>query len=308
MSGEDSTRAVVMALAANLGIAVTKFVAYLLTASSAMLAESVHSVADSGNQILLLVGGRRARRTATREHPFGFGHERYVYAFLVAIVLFTLGGLFALYEAWEKIRDPHPITSWQWVPVVVLLVAAVLESTALRTAMRQTRTARARVGWFGFIRRTKAPELPVILLEDTGALIGLAFALAGVSLTLITGNGVWDGLGSGAIGLLLMVFAVVLAVEMKSLLIGESASEEHVRRIRGAILDCADIDAVIHMRTMHLGPEELLVAAKVAVDAEDDARRVTAAIDEAERRIREAVPIATIIYIEPDLLRPQPAD
>lgn len=308
MSGEDSTKAVVMALAANLGIAVTKFVAYLLTASSAMLAESVHSVADSGNQLLLLIGGRRARRTATREHPFGFGHERYVYAFLVAIVLFTLGGLFALYEAWEKIRDPHPITSWQWVPVVVLLVAAALESTALRTAMRQTRTARSRVGWFGFIRRTKAPELPVILLEDTGALIGLAFALAGVSLTLITGNGVWDGLGSGAIGLLLVVFAVVLAVEMKSLLIGESASEEHIRLIRGAILDCADIDAIIHMRTMHLGPEELLVAAKVAVDAEDDARRVTAAIDEAERRIREAVPIATIIYIEPDLLRPQPAD
>lgn len=292
-----------MALAANLGIAVTKFVAYLLTASSAMLAESVHSVADSGNQLLLLFGGRRSRRTATPEHPFGFGHERYFYAFLVAIVLFTLGGLFALYEAWEKIRDPHPITSWQWVPVVVLLVAAAMEGTALRTALRQSRTARSRVGWFGFIRRTKAPELPVILLEDTGALIGLAFALLGVGLTLITGNGVWDGLGSGAIGLLLVVFAVVLALEMKSLLIGESASRENIRLIREAILACADIDAIIHMRTMHLGPEELLVGVKVAVDAEDDARRVTAAIDEAERRIREVVPIATVIYIEPDLPR-----
>ncbi|SHI59800.1 cation diffusion facilitator family transporter [Nocardiopsis flavescens] len=292
-----------MALAANLGIAVTKFVAYLLTASSAMLAESVHSVADSGNQLLLLFGGRRSRRTATPEHPFGFGHERYFYAFLVAIVLFTLGGLFALYEAWEKIRDPHPITSWQWVPVVVLLVAAAMEGTALRTALRQSRAARSRVGWFGFIRRTKAPELPVILLEDTGALIGLAFALLGVGLTLITGNGVWDGLGSGAIGLLLVVFAVVLALEMKSLLIGESASRENIRLIREAILACADIDAIIHMRTMHLGPEELLVGVKVAVDAEDDARRVTAAIDEAERRIREVVPIATVIYIEPDLPR-----
>ncbi|AFR09664.1 cation diffusion facilitator transporter family protein [Nocardiopsis alba ATCC BAA-2165] len=297
-----------MALAANLGIAVTKFVAYLLTASSAMLAEAVHSVADSGNQLLLLFGGRRSRRTATPEHPFGYGHERYFYAFLVAIVLFTLGGLFALYEAWEKIRDPHPITSWQWVPVAVLLVAVVMEATALRTALRQSRTARSRVGWFGFIRRSKAPELPVILLEDTGALIGLAFALIGVSMTLITGNGVWDGLGSGAIGLLLVVFAVVLAVEMKSLLIGESATEENIRLIRAAILDCADIDAIIHMRTMHLGPDELLVAVKVAVDAEDDARRVTAAIDEAERRIRAAVPIAEVIYIEPDLLRPRPAN
>ncbi|MEC3891771.1 MULTISPECIES: cation diffusion facilitator family transporter [Nocardiopsis] len=308
MSSEDSTKAVVMALAANLGIAVTKFVAYLLTASSAMLAEAVHSVADSGNQLLLLFGGRRSRRTATPEHPFGYGHERYFYAFLVAIVLFTLGGLFALYEAWEKIRDPHPITSWQWVPVAVLLVAVVMEATALRTALRQSRTARSRVGWFGFIRRSKAPELPVILLEDTGALIGLAFALIGVSMTLITGNGVWDGLGSGAIGLLLVVFAVVLAVEMKSLLIGESATEENIRLIRAAILDCADIDAIIHMRTMHLGPDELLVAVKVAVDAEDDARRVTAAIDEAERRIRAAVPIAEVIYIEPDLLRPRPAN
>lgn len=297
-----------MALAANLGIAVTKFVAYLLTASSAMLAEAVHSVADSGNQLLLLFGGRRSRRTATPEHPFGYGHERYFYAFLVAIVLFTLGGLFALYEAWEKIRDPHPITSWQWVPVAVLLVAVVMEATALRTALRQSRTARSRVGWFGFIRRSKAPELPVILLEDTGALIGLAFALVGVGMTLITGNGVWDGLGSGAIGLLLVVFAVVLAVEMKSLLIGESATEENIRLIREAILDCADIDAIIHMRTMHLGPDELLVAVKVAVDAEDDARRVTAAIDEAERRIRTAVPIAEVIYIEPDLLRPWPAN
>ncbi|MEU3229343.1 cation diffusion facilitator family transporter [Nocardiopsis alba] len=308
MSSEDSTKAVVMALAANLGIAVTKFVAYLLTASSAMLAEAVHSVADSGNQLLLLFGGRRSRRTATPEHPFGYGHERYFYAFLVAIVLFTLGGLFALYEAWEKIRDPHPITSWQWVPVAVLLVAVVMEATALRTALRQSRTARSRVGWFGFIRRSKAPELPVILLEDTGALIGLAFALIGVSMTLITGNGVWDGLGSGAIGLLLVVFAVVLAVEMKSLLIGESATEENIRLIRAAILDCVDIDAIIHMRTMHLGPDELLVAVKVAVDAEDDARRVTAAIDEAERRIRAAVPIAEVIYIEPDLLRPRTAN
>lgn len=303
MSAGESTKTVVMALGANLGIAVTKFAAYLLTGSSAMLAESVHSVADSGNQVLLLVGGRRAQRTATPEHPFGYGRVRYLYAFMVAIVLFTLGGLFALYEAWHKINDPHPITSWQWVPIVVLLVAMLLESTALRTALRQSRDARARVGLLGFIRRAKAPELPVILLEDTGALIGLTFALAGVTLTLITGNGVWDGIGSAAIGLLLVVIAVLLATEIQSLLVGEAASQENIRLIKQAILGCEDIDAVIHMRTLHLGPEELLVAAKVAVDAEDDARRVSRAIDDAEKRIRAAVPIARMIYIEPDLLR-----
>ncbi|MBB6118576.1 cation diffusion facilitator family transporter [Nocardiopsis algeriensis] len=303
MSSGESTKAVVMALVANLGIAVTKFVAYLLSGSSAMLAESVHSVADSGNQVLLLVGGRRARRTATPEHPFGYGHLRYLYAFMVAIVLFTLGGLFALYEAWHKIRDPHPITSWQWVPVVVLLVSMALETTALRTALRQSREGRARFGLLGYIRRSKAPELPVVLLEDSAALIGLAFALVGVSLTLVTGNGVWDGIGTAAIGLLLVVVAVLLAIEVQSLLVGEAASEENIRRIRQAVLECEDIDAVIHMRTLHLGPEELLVALKVAVDAEDDARRVARAIDEAERRIRAAVPIAHLIYIEPDLLR-----
>ncbi|MBV2362902.1 cation diffusion facilitator family transporter [Streptomonospora nanhaiensis] len=303
MSAEGSTRAVVTALGANLGIAATKFVAYVLTGSSAMLAESIHSVADSGNQALLLVGGRRARRRADAEHPFGYGRERYVYAFLVAIVLFSLGGCFALYEAWHKIADPHPITAWHWVPVAVLLVSMAMEGTALRTAVRESNAVRGDAGWFAFIRRAKAPELPVILLEDTGALLGLVFALLGVGLTLATGNGVWDGLGTGAIGLLLVAIAVVLAVEVKSLLIGESASPEHVGRIRRALLAGEDVDTVIHMRTMHLGPEELLVAAKIAVDTEDDAVDVVRAINAAEERIRAAVPIAGLVYIEPDLLR-----
>ncbi|MGI5118262.1 cation diffusion facilitator family transporter [Marinactinospora thermotolerans] len=303
MATEGSTRAVVTALGANLGIAVTKFAAWALTGSSAMLAESIHSVADSGNQVLLLVGGRRARRRATPEHPFGYGRERYVYAFLVSIVLFALGGLFALYEAWHKIRDPHPITSWHWVPIVVLLVAMAMEATALRTAVKESNAVRGDTGWVGFVRRSKAPELPVILLEDTGALLGLVFALAGVTLTLITGNGVWDGLGTAMIGLLLVAIAVVLAVEMKSLLIGEAASGEHVRLIQEAIETGADVEGVIHMRTMHLGPEELLVAAKIAIDVEDSAVQVATAIDSAERRIRAAVPIARLIYLEPDVRR-----
>ncbi|SHK02171.1 cation diffusion facilitator family transporter [Nocardiopsis flavescens] len=303
MSVEGSTKAVVTALCANLGIAATKFGAYLLTGSSAMLAESIHSVADSSNQGLLLLGGTRARRAATKEHPFGYGRERYIYSFIVAIVLFSVGGLFALYEGWHKISHPEPITAWRWVPIVVLLVAVALESFAMHTAVKESNAVRGKATWVQFVRRAKSPELPVILLEDAGALLGLVFALAGVSLTLVTGNGVWDGLGTAAIGLLLVAIAVVLAVEMKSLLIGESATDEHVREIERAIVSVEDIDRLIHMKTQHIGPEELLVAAKVAVDAQDDASRVTRAIDQAEARIREAVPIARMIYIEPDLDR-----
>ncbi|MFD6949745.1 cation diffusion facilitator family transporter [Nocardiopsis sp. TSRI0078] len=303
MSVEGSMKAVVMALCANLGIAATKFVAYLLTGSSSMLAEAIHSVADSGNQALLLIGGKRARRGATEEHPFGYGRERYVYSFMVAIVLFSLGGLFALYEAWHKLSHPEPITAWQWVPVTVLLVAIALESFAMRTAIKESNAVRGNASWVQFIRRSKSPELPVILLEDAGALVGLVFALIGVSLTLVTGNGVWDGLGTAAIGILLVVIAIVLAIEVKSLLIGESATSENVQAIRRAIESVEDVDGLIHMRTMHVGPEELLVAAKVAVDAHNDAGRVTRAINEAEDRIRSAVPIATLVYIEPDLFR-----
>ncbi|WP_436891598.1 cation diffusion facilitator family transporter [Nocardiopsis dassonvillei] len=304
MSVEGSTKAVVMALCANIGIAATKFGAYVLTGSSAMLAESIHSVADSSNQGLLLLGGKRARRAATKEHPFGYGRERYIYSFIVAIVLFSVGGLFALYEAWHKISHPEPITEWRWVPVAVLVVAIGLESFAMRTAIKESNEVRGDATWVQFVRRAKSPELPVILLEDAGALIGLVFALMGVGLTLVTGNGLWDGLGTAAIGVLLVAIAIVLAMEMKSLLIGESATDEHVREIERAIVSVEDIDRLIHMKTQHIGPEELLVAAKVAVDAQDDAGRVARAIDEAEARIREAVPIARMIYIEPDLYRP----
>ena len=303
MSAEGSTKAVITALGANLGIAVTKFVAFALTGSSSMLAEAIHSVADSSNQVLLLIGGKRAQRRATEEHPFGYGRERYIYAFLVAIVLFSLGGLFALYEAWHKISDPHPIDEWQWVPIVVLLVAMVLEGTALRTAVKESNRSRDGAGWMQFVRRSKSPELPVILLEDTGALTGLVFALAGVGLTLITGNGVWDGIGTAAIGVLLAAIAIMLATEVKSLLIGESAAPGQVRAIRAAIVAGDDVPSVIHMRTMHLGPEELLVAAKIAIDLSDDAREVADAINDAEARIRAAVPIARLIYLEPDVLR-----
>lgn len=303
MAHGGGTRAIVAALAANLGIALTKFIAYLLTMSSSMLAESVHSLADSGNQILLLVGGRRARRVADEKHPFGYGRERYVYAFIVSIVLFTVGGLFALYEAWHKWQDPHPIEGrWWWVPLVVLVVAIGLETFSFRTAIHESNQTRGSRSWAQFVRTAKAPELPVVLLEDAGALVGLVLALFGVSLTLLTGDGRWDALGTAGIGLLLVVIAVVLALETKSLLLGESATADDVRKVEAALVGDG-VASVIHLRTLHLGPEELLVAAKIEVDAADDASSITRAIDDAEARVRAAVPIATVIYLEPDLRR-----
>ncbi|MFI7075894.1 cation diffusion facilitator family transporter [Micromonospora sp. NPDC049903] len=301
MSSQGGTRAIVAALLANLGIAVTKFVAYLLTSSSSMLAESIHSVADTGNQALLLLGGRRARRAATPRHPFGYGRERYVYAFLVSIVLFSLGGLFALYEAWHKWSDPHGITSWQWVPVTVLLVAIVLESFSFRTAIVESNLIRGRESWTRFIRRSKAPELPVVLLEDFGALVGLVFALFGVGMTLATGDGRWDAAGTAMIGVLLVAIAVVLAIETKSLLLGEGAEPTEVAAIEQAVTAGPEVERIIHMKTLYLGPEELLVAAKVAVSRCETAEEVARNIDAVEARIRAAVPVARVIYLEPDV-------
>lgn len=306
MSASSGTKAIVAALAANLGIALTKFIAWVLTSSSSMLAESIHSVADSGNQALLLLGGKRAKRGATPQHPFGFGRERYIYAFIVSIVLFSVGGLFALYEGWHKIGNPHAIDSWHWVPVLVLSVAIVLETFSFATAIKESNRVRNGVSWTRFVRRAKAPELPVVLLEDLGALVGLVLALIGVGLTLLTGDGIWDGLGTLAIGLLLVTIAVVLAVETKSLLLGESATDEDVATIERAIADGPEVERLIHMKTLHLGPEELLVAAKIAVRSDDTAGQVTRAINAVETRIRAAVPIARVIYLEPDLYRIAP--
>ncbi|WP_405853971.1 cation diffusion facilitator family transporter [Streptomyces sp. NBC_00090] len=300
MSASGGTKAIVAALAANLAIAVAKFVAYLFSGSSSMLAESVHSLADSGNQGLLLLGGKKAKREATPQHPFGYGRERYIYAFLVSIVLFSVGGMFAIYEGYEKIKDPHPIEAWYW-PVGVLVFAIIAESFSFRTAIQESNAVRGGLSWTEFVRRAKAPELPVVLLEDLGALIGLVLALAGVGLALGTGNGVWDGIGTLCIGVLLIVIAIVLAAETKSLLLGESAGIDDVKKIEAAVVDGDTVTRLIHMRTLHLGPEELLVAAKIAVRHDDTATDVAHAINNAEDRIRAAVPIARVIYLEPDV-------
>ncbi len=301
MSSGGGSKAIIAALAANLGIALIKFIAFAITGSSSMLAEGVHSVVDSGNQGLLLLGGRRSRRAADTDHPFGYGRERFVYAFLVALMLFSAGGLFALYEGIGKIREPHHLDS----PVVayaVLLVAIGLEGFSLRTAVAESRHHKGDDTWFGFIRHAKVPELPAVLLEDVAALTGLALALLGVGLAQLTGEPVWDGIGTCAIGVLLLIVAVVLMVETKSLLLGESAAPVQVSAI-GAALVGAGVERVIHLRTMHLGPEELLVGAKVAMPAATELADVATAIDAAEARVRAAVPSARVIYLEPDLDR-----
>ncbi len=294
------TKAILAAFSANLGIALTKLLAWVFSGSSSMLAEGVHSLADSCNQVLLMVGGRRARRRADREHPFGYGRERYVYAFVVSIILFSVGGVFSVYEGIEKITHPHPLEVW-WLPLAVLVVSIVLEALSLRTGVRESRPHKGSGSWFGFIRRAKAPELPVVLLEDVAALAGLAFALIGVGLTILTGDGVWDGIGTVFIGALLVVVAIVLGIETKSLLVGEGASDADGAAIERAILSGGETERVIHMRTLYLGPDELLVAAKIAQPSGRRLGEVAASIDAIEARIREAVPVARVIYLEPDV-------
>ena len=300
-------RAVVAALSANLGIAVTKFIAFLFTGSASMLAESVHSVADTGNEVLLLVGRGRSLRPPSDEHPFGFGRERYFYGFVVSVMLFTVGAAFSVYDGIHKIVNPETIRA-PLVALIVLVLSAVLEGFSLRTGIHEANKVRGDRNWGTFIRRTKAPELPVVLLEDLAALIGLGFAFAGVTLSWLTGNGRWDGAGSLAIGLLLATAAAILAVEMKSLLIGESASAEVQRLVITALEEGPEVDRVIHMRTVHISPDSILVAAKIAVRATDSAAQIAAGIDAAERRVRAAVPIAETIYLEPDIYRPGQAD
>jgi len=299
------SKAVVAALFANAAIAVAKFVGFLVTGSSAMLAESVHSVADSGNQGLLLLGGKRAKKAADDEHPFGYGRERYFWAFVVALVLFSLGGLFSLYEGFHKLQeaaDGGELTS-PGVAIGILAFAIVAEGVSFRTAIGESNKVRGEQSWWRFVRTAKSPELPVVLLEDLGALVGLALALAGVVAAAITGNLVWDALGTMAIGALLLVIAVFLVIEMKGLLIGEGGTASQVAQIRVALVDGSTVTGIIHLKVAHLGPDELLVAAKVAVSAGVTVAQLARAIDEAEARVRAAVPIARAIYLEPDLLR-----
>ncbi len=304
MSATGGSRAIIAAFLANMGIAIAKFAAWLISGSASMLAEAIHSVADSGNQLLLLLGGKKARRKADREHPFGYGRERYVYAFVVSIILFSVGGLFSIYEGVSKLRDPHEVTNY-WIPLTVLAIAILLESFSLRTAIQESNKVREPgQSWVSFVRHSKAPELPVVLLEDIAALTGLLFALFGVGLTALTHDPMWDAIGTLLIGLLLILVAVALGIETKSLLVGEGATEADHDAIVEAIEAGDEVEKLIHMKTLYLGPDELLVAAKVALASDKLVRDAARDIDDIEGRIRKAVPEARVIYIEPDIYRP----
>lgn len=299
--GHESAGAILAAFLANMGIAAAKFVGFLITGSSSLLAESIHSVADSSNQGLLFLGGRQAKHAPTQLHQFGYGRVRYFWAFVVAVVLFTLGGLFSAYEGYHKIAEPHELDS-PAVAIGILVIAAVFEGFALRTAMRHARPQRGKRSWSRFIRESRSPELPVLLLEDSGALLGLLFALTGIALALLTGNPVFDGIGTLAIGVLLLCIAVVLAIEMRSLLIGESASPELQRRIQGELERGPGVRRVIHLLTQHIGPDELLIAAKVEFDPHLTATQIVEAIDAGERRVRTTDGVGGArIYVEPDI-------
>jgi cation diffusion facilitator family transporter len=297
---EGSKRAIAAAFLANLGIAIAKFVGFLITGASSMLAESIHSVADTCNQGLLFLGGARAARPATAENPFGYRRERYFWPFIVACVLFLVGGLFAVYEGIQKLRDPHEISSPE-VALGILGVALVLETFSLRTAVKAANPERRGLGWWAYIRRSKSPELPVVLLEDLGALLGLAFAFTEITLAVVLDEPRWDGAATLMIGLLLVTIAVILVVEMKGLLIGESAGPEDLRRIQAAIEGTPGVRGLIHMRTQHIGPEELLVGAKLELDPGLTVAGIAGAINATEARVRESVPIARVIYLEPDI-------
>jgi cation diffusion facilitator family transporter len=300
--GEHGTKAVIAALLANLGIAGGKLAGFVITGSASMLAESIHSLADSGNQALLLLGSKRARRAADREHPFGYGRERYFWAFVVALVLFALGGAFAIYEGVSKLRHPHHVDSPE-VAVGILALAVLLEGLSFRTAVKEARKIKGDAGWWRFIRRSKNPELPVVLLEDFGALVGLVLALVAVGLTLATDDPMWDGAGTVGIGVLLTVIAVILAVEMKSLLIGESADKTVRETIRSAVEIEPAVERLIHLRTQHLGPEELFVGVKVSFIGDLSLREVADAVNRIEANVRANVPTVGIMYVEPEVMR-----
>jgi cation diffusion facilitator family transporter len=302
MSTASGSKAIVAALAANIGIAATKFVAAAVSGSASMFAEAIHSVADSGNQVLLIIGGRKSRKEASESHPFGYGRQRYIYAFMVSIVLFSIGGLFSVYEGIQKLNEPHELEQ-AWLPLTVLGVSIVLESFSLRTALREVKKDRGTKTLIQYIRHAKAPELPVVVLEDIAALIGLVLAFAGVGLTVATHNPVFDAIGTLAIGGLLLLVAIVLGAETSSLLIGEGATTDDANAISAALAGAAGVQSVIHMKTLYLGPDELMLGAKIAVDPTATAAQIAAVIDAAEVAVRTAVPAVRVIYLEPDILR-----
>jgi len=300
VSSEGSAKAIAAALGANIGIAITKFIAAAVSGSASMFAEGIHSVADSGNQVLLIIGGRRARREATKTHPFGYGRSRYIYAFMVSIVLFSVGGMFSIIEGVNKLSEPHVLHE-AWLPLTVLGVSILLESFSLATALKAAKDDRGSTSLASYIRHAKSPELPVVLLEDLAALVGLVLAFAGVGLTVLTGDPIWDAYGTLAIGGLLVLVAIILGIETSSLLVGEGASPADDEKIAEALGSSKGVESVIHYKTLYLGPDELMLAAKIAVAPTASGAEIAQIINSAEAAVRAAVPAARVIYLEPDV-------
>ena len=294
-------KTILAALVANVGIASAKFIGFSITKSSTMLAEGIHSSADSANQLLLLLGTKRAKRNPNKRHPFGYGRERYFWSFVVALILFSLGSLFAIYEGIEKIRHPHPLENASWA-IGILIFGIFIESFSFRTAIVEARTIKGGASWSKFVILSKQPEIPVVLLEDAGALFGMVIALAAISLVKITGEPLWDGIGTLSIGILLGLIAAVLARKMHSLLIGESANEKDRTKIEELIQDCKGISQVIEIRTQHLGPEEILIGARVVFDESLQAKEIAVIINDLEETINTEVKDAGPIFIEPEIL------
>jgi cation diffusion facilitator family transporter len=299
MAGKaDSVRTILYALGANLAIAVAKTFAAVFTGSSAMVAEAIHSFADAGNQVLLLWGMKQAKKPPSPDYPLGWGKAVFFWSFVVALVLFSVGGMFSIYEGWHKLSQPEPL-SFPWLAVGILVFGLIAETISLRACLAEISKVRGGRGLWRWFRESRQSELVVILGEDLAALLGLALALLAVGITMLTGDPFWDALGSIAIGVVLVVVAAFIAIEIKGLLIGQSADPETEARLREFLLGRPDVEKIYRLLTLQLGTS-LMVAAKVKMKPADAAGLV-AAINRAEQAMRAEFPEIQWLFFEPDI-------
>jgi cation diffusion facilitator family transporter len=299
MAGKaDSARTILYALGANLAIAAAKTAAAVFTGSSAMLAEAIHSYADSGNQVLLLWGMRQAKRPPSPDYPLGWGKAVFFWSFIVALVLFSLGGLFSLYEGWHKLAHPEPL-QYAWVAIAILVFGLAAETASLRACLQEVNKVRGGRGLWRWFRESRQSELVVIFGEDLAALLGLTLALVAILLTIHSGNPVWDALGSMAIGVVLIVVAILVGIEIKALLIGQSADPDTEARMREFLQRQDSIEKVFRVLTLQLGTS-LMVALKVKMRASTAAELVDR-INSTERAMRAEFPEIQWLFVEPDV-------
>jgi len=299
---KSSVFVIITAFSANMFIALVKFLVAWITTSSAMLAEAIHSVADTLNQVLLFIGVKKAAKKADELHPFGFSGETYFWSFIVAIFLFTTGAVFSIYEGAEKLRHPEPVVHIEYA-FLVLGTAFIAEALSLRTALKKINAERGKTGMVAYLRNSKKAELIVIFLEETAALIGLTIAMVGLLIEHLTGALFFDGLASILIGLLLASTALFVGIETKSLIIGEGADPEMLRRIRLLLLREESITHVIHIRSLHLGAEDILLAVKAEFDTRLNPKQICSLINGIEADIRAHYPQVNKIFIEPDIYK-----